>query len=269
MTSRVMGPEEGWGSRFEGSSVRKLKGESDYLAWSFSMKALLKGKGLWEFVDEVAKDDDDDDEGGAAKGQASSASGRKKGPQARQAADPEEVDPNLVLKTRKRMDDMALSLIILNVAEKLHYLLRTAKTARVAWQALEQHFRKANSSNLVLARSAFLNAKYKSGETMETYLTRVDQLWDRANIYLETADKSRFDDGDKTMVIVGGLPEIYSSFASSIIAQPELTSEAVGARLQAEEARRRQLKGGQRQEWVAPGGSGHKKLPQGGSQSRL
>jgi len=138
--------------------------------------------------------------GGQPRGQLSS-SGKKRGSQGRPAVDSEEVDSSESLRLKRRMDDVALSLIILNVSEKLHYILRTGETAREAWLALAKHHQKTNSSKLILARNAFLNVKYKHGESMEEYLSRVDQLWDRANTYLEAAEKSRFDDSDKTMAI--------------------------------------------------------------------
>jgi len=52
-------------------------------------------------------------------------------------------------------------------------------------------------------------------------------------MHLEAAGKGVFDESDKTMTIVGGLPEGYFCLSASMIgAQPGLPPEAIGALLQ-------------------------------------
>ena len=124
------------------NAVQKLTADT-YHQWKFEMKMLLIGKNLWELVEgtEVLH-------GFASAGE--------------------------VMKFKKRQNH-ALSTICLSVSRELHIYVRTAKTAKEAWNNLSKRFEEKSITRKLQLRRRLYDAKLGS-ESMVTHVNNIKTI---------------------------------------------------------------------------------------------
>ena len=99
----------------ENFKVEKLTADN-YHSWKFNMKMYLIGKDLWdivngsEVIDNTASDE--------------------------------------VKKKFKKRENMALAAVCLSISQSLQIYVRSADTAKAAWETLEKHFQRIFLDNV-------------------------------------------------------------------------------------------------------------------------
>eukprot|EP00794_Sanderia_malayensis_P011639 gene11639-biopygen9313 len=161
-----------------GFKVEKLTGDN-YYSWKFQMKMALVGKDLRDIVtgDEVL-------DGTAA-----------------------------VVQQRKfqRRENIALATICLSVLPSLQIYVRAAKSAKKAWDNLEQHFEKRSLSQKVFYRRKLYSARLEKGTTMLEHVNGLQTLSD----HLESVGDPIMEK-DLVMILISSLTEDYNHLITAL-----------------------------------------------------
>lgn len=179
-----------------GFKVEKLNGDN-YYSWKFQMKMYLIGKDLWEIV-----------------------SGSEEFP--------EETASAAVQRAYRKRENLALATICLSVATNLQIYVRSAKTAKEAWECLEQHFQKKSLSQKILHRRKLYSARMKNGESMIEHINYIKTLSE----HLEAVGDP-IEEKDLVIILVSSLTDDYNYLITALetIAEEKLTWDYVRDRL--------------------------------------
>ena len=175
--------------------VEKLTGDN-YHSWKFQMKMCLIGKDLWEIVtgtDQLAEG----------------------------ATDAEQ------RKFRKK-ENFALASVCLSVATNLQIYVRSAKSAKEAWDNLEQHFEQKSLSRKIFYRRKLYSARMDKGTSMVAHVNYIKTLSE----HLEAVGDA-VAEKDLVIILISSLPEEYNHLITALetIAEDKLTWDYVRDRL--------------------------------------
>eukprot|EP00794_Sanderia_malayensis_P002050 gene2050-biopygen1853 len=178
-----------------GLKVEKLDGEN-YHNWKFQMKLHLMAKNLWEIVtgDETLSE-----------------------------------DATAAEKIRfKRRENLALATVCLSVVTGLQIYVRSAATAKEAWESLQQHFEKKSLSQKIFYRRKLYAAQMDKGGSMLDHVNYIKTLSE----HLEAVGDS-IAEKDLVIILVSSLPESYNYLITALetIAEERLTWDYVRDRL--------------------------------------
>ena len=178
-----------------GFKVEKLSGEN-YHSWKFQMKMYLIGKDLWEIVSGT--------ETLSAEATAAEQS-----------------------KFRKR-ENMALASVCLSIATNLQIYVRSAVTAKEAWENLEKHFEEKSLSRKIFYRRKLYSARMQKGTSMINHINYVKTLSE----HLEAVGDA-VAEKDLVIILISSLPEDYNYLITALetIAEEKLTWDYVRDRL--------------------------------------
>jgi hypothetical protein len=165
--------------------VQKLTTDNHY-EWKFNMKMVLIGKDLWEIVEGT---------------EVMPASGDN-----RQAA------------FRKR-ENKALSLICLSISPGLQVYVRSAKTAKQAWDSLAKRFEEKTLTRIISYRRQLYAARMAPGSSMIDHVNNLKTLSER----LESLDDAVVEK-DLVMILISSLPESYNHVHCSLLSMVDLLS---------------------------------------------
>ena len=76
----------------------------------------------------------------------------------------------------KRRDQKALALICLSIEKSQKIYVRSAKTAKEAWEALSNHFEEKTLSKKILTRSKLYKASLEKGKSMVDHINEVKEI---------------------------------------------------------------------------------------------
>ena len=164
--------------------VGQLKGEN-FDTWKFKVKHLLIGKELWDYVDGT-KVKPDDTADAAAK-----AAYRKKA-------------------------DQAMSVLVLSVGDEYLYLITECQSAAEVWVKLTGHFERDTLTNRIFLKKKYFRMELKDGLPIESHLRSMKELTDRL-----AAVKAPVSEEDQVAVLLGSLPEQYSTLVTALEARGE------------------------------------------------
>eukprot|EP00794_Sanderia_malayensis_P016599 gene16599-biopygen14022 len=164
-----------------GFKVEKLTGDS-YYSWKFQMKMALVGKDLWDIVtgDEVL-------DGTAA------------------------VVQQFCSSKFQRRENIALATICLSVLPSLQIYVRAAKSAKEAWNNLEQHFEKRSLSQKIFYRRKLYSARLEKGTTMLEHVNGLQTLSD----HLEAVGDPIMEK-DLVIILISSLTEDYNHLITAL-----------------------------------------------------
>ena len=149
-------------------------GSDNYIEWQFSMQMYLTAKSLWEIVtgeETVAVGASEDDK----------------------------------LKFKKR-HNLAFSALGLGVKKDLQIYVRNSKTAKEAWDALENHFEEKTLSKIILYRRKLYSARMLEGKSMTDHLNNLKTIAEHLEA-LEDPVRER----ELVMILLSSLPEEYNN----------------------------------------------------------
>ena len=161
-----------------GFHVRKLSSDN-YHHWKFDMKMVLIGKDLWEIVTggEVLA-------GGAT---------------------------NQAINSFRKRDNKALSIICLAIEADLKIYVRSAKSSKEAWDALENTFEEKTLSKIIQYRRKLYSVKLKEKQSMTEHVNHVKTLSEHLEA-LEDPVRER----DLVIVLLSSLPEEYNNLITTL-----------------------------------------------------
>ena len=185
------------------SHIEKFDGKNFHL-WKFKMQMILEDKDLWSIVcgEEVEPADD--------------------GPAAAS-----------IPKSRKRARK-AYATICLSLGDNQLSLVRSAQTAREAWQKLESHYETKSLANKLFLRKQYFSATMSEGDTMMEHINKMRSLAEQL-----ASVGAQVSEDDKVTTLLCSLPESYNNLIVALESRADdLTIEFVSARLLHEERRR-------------------------------
>eukprot|EP00794_Sanderia_malayensis_P016556 gene16556-biopygen13988 len=178
-----------------GFKVERLTGDN-YHTWKFQMKMQLIGKNLWEIVtgDEVL------------------------GAQA----------TALEQQKHKRRENQALASICLSVSTENQIYVRSAVTAKDAWNSLEQRFEKKSLAHKIFYRRKLYAAKMEKGTAMINHVNHIKTLAEHLD-----AVGDPIVEKDLVIILISSLPDEYAYLITALetIAEDRLTWDYVRDRV--------------------------------------
>ena len=186
---------------------KKLTGSDNWNTWKFNLKMLLMGKDLWNIVtgDEVLPSDTEVGEDRRRK--------------------------------YKRRDQLAMSLICLNVSESVQIYVRGAESAREAWNCLSDHFEEKTLSRKIQLHRKLYNLKLQKGTSMTSHVNSLKMIAEQ----LESLD-DEVPEKYLVMILMSSVPESsYNNLITALetLKQEELTWNYVRDRFICEYERRK------------------------------
>ena len=171
--------------------VEKLNSDN-YHSWKFNIKMFLIGKDLWDIVDgsEVLEND---------------------------------ADAETRNKFKKR-DNMALATICLSISTGLQIYVRSAVSAKQAWDVLQNHFEEKTLSKKIFYRRKLYSARMSSSGDMATHINYVKTLAE----HLQAVDDP-VAEKDLTMILISSLTDDYNNLITALetMAEEKLTWDYV------------------------------------------
>lgn len=157
--------------------MQNLVGESNWITWKFSIQLVLEEKELWDVVtEEIASNDAQDKKCTAA---------RKK-------------------------DATAKRIIGLSVRKAAVIHILACKTATEMWDELDVAYERKNEMSVLALNEKFLSAKKEEGETICTYVARVQELARKLKLANNPVPEQML-----MANILRGLAKQYNNFATS------------------------------------------------------
>ena len=158
---------------------------------------------------------------------------------------PDDADADEKVKAKsewKKKDQQALSHIRLRVADSLLVYIGGAKTAKDAWETLQQTFQPKGIISQVLARRKFFRAECPEGGDITEHIKKMRSLLDDIHT---ASDSTVIGDAEFAFTILASLPESWNGFIQSIdsTAVSTITSASVIARILQEDRRRKERDG--------------------------
>ena len=199
--------------------------DNNYLQWSTEIEHLMRFKGCWAAVDPARVWTPS---GGAAGTRAAP----KDEADATSAVDGGSTSGAPTAGELGRLDEQAMSLMVLNV--KPHHMptFRRHPTARGAWAALAQAFRSRGPARALNLRREMAGLRMRRDESVVRYFSRGKELaWELTEL------GSDIEDAQLVPALLAGLPSKYELTATVLAMQPGLTVETAQEQLQAAEAR--------------------------------
>ena len=178
-----------------GFKLEKLTGEN-YHSWKFQMKMYLIGKDLWEIVTGT-----------------------------------EEIDENATEAEQRRFkkrENQALAAVCLSIATNLQIYVRSAESAKEAWDSLANHFEEKTLSKKIFYRRKLYSARMDKGSNVITHINYIKTLSE----YLEAVD-DMIAEKDLVIILISSLPDEYNYLITALetIAEEKLTWNYVRDRL--------------------------------------
>lgn len=138
-----------------------------------------------------------------------------------------------------KKDQQALSHIRLRIADSLLVYIGGAKTAKEAWDTLQQTFQPKGIISQVTARRKFFRAECPEGGDIAEHIRHMRSLLDEIHTVSETTVIS---DAEFAITLLVSLPESWNNFIQSIdsTATSTLTSASIIARILQEDRRRKE-----------------------------
>lgn len=167
------------------------------MIWKYRIEMVLKARKLWKYVEAAAGDDKDE----------------------------------------KEKEQEALAQIALTVSDNVVGHIRTAKTAKAAWEKICSVFEQKGLASQIFLRKKLINLKFVDSEPMRNHINKVRELADQLE-----AIGDAVKDKELAIIILCSLPERYDSLIISLEARPatELTFDFVAGRLLTEEERQKE-----------------------------
>ena len=175
--------------------VDKLTSEN-YHSWKFNMKMYLMGKDLWDMTQ-----------------------GTETVAEEALAADKS--------KHTKKMN-LALASVCLSVSSNLHIYLRSAKTAKEAWDNLAKQFEQKSLSCKKFYRRKLYSAHMEKGSSMVDHVNYVKTLSEHLDAVGDAVEEK-----DLVIILISSLPEAYNYLITALetIAEEKLTWDYVRDRV--------------------------------------
>eukprot|EP00112_Aurelia_sp_Birch-Aquarium-sp1_P010241 Seg2196.2 transcript_id=Seg2196.2/GoldUCD/mRNA.D3Y31 product="Retrovirus-related Pol polyprotein from transposon TNT 1-94" protein_id=Seg2196.2/GoldUCD/D3Y31 len=128
---------------------------------------------------------------------------------------------------RKR-ENLALASVGLSVATSLQIYVRSAKSAKEAWDNLEQHFEQKSLSRKIFYRRKLYAARMDKGTSMLAHVNYMKTLSE----HLEAVDDA-VSEKDLVIILISSLPEEYNYLITALetTAEEKLTWDYVRDRL--------------------------------------
>lgn len=170
---------------------------NNFTIWKYRIEMVLKARKLWKYVELEAGDD----------------------------------------KAEIEKEQEALAQIALSVSDNVVGHIRTAKTAKVAWEKICSVFEQKGLATQIFLRRKLINLKFVDTEPMQNHINKVRELADQLDSIGDAVK-----DKELAIIILCSLPERYDSLILSLEARSpnELTFDFVAGRLLAEEERQKE-----------------------------
>ena len=182
--------------------VEKLSADN-YHTWKFDMKMLLMRNDVWEIVtgDEV-------------------------------------LDENASVKEKvnfKKRENRALSTICLSVNKELKIYVRSSKTSKEAWEALENHFEEKTLSRKIMYRQKLYWLRMEN-ENMVEHINKLKTISE----HLEALDDAP-PEKELVMILLSSLPKEYNNLITTLetLKEEKLTWDYVRDRIITEYERKK------------------------------
>ena len=170
-----------------GLKVEKLNGDN-YHNWKFQIKMHLMAKEVWEIVtgDETL---------------------------------PADASPGEIVKFRKR-ENIPLATVCLSVATGLQIYVRSAATAKEAWENLEKHFERESLSQKIYYRRKLYAAQMDKRASMLEHGNYIKTLSEHLQ-----AVGDPLAEKDLVIILISSLPDCYNHLITALktIAEERLT----------------------------------------------
>lgn len=181
------------------TSEDRLDG-TNYSLWSFMVKNVLVGKGLWDYVsgDEVRP-------GNVVPVTPPRGEGRGAHAIAGPAA------PTAEQKRWDTRDAQAMSVIALTIKRSITPHIRSCKTSNLAWEILQEMFGSKNAARVEYLKKQLDKLEMQEGDNMVEHLTKIKDLREELlNIDEVIPDK------DVISKTLNSLPPSYLTFQTSL-----------------------------------------------------
>jgi transposase InsO family protein len=139
--------------------------------WKFRMQMVLEEKELWEVVEE-----------GKAAGD-----------------------------TEEKKDRKAKAIICLSLEDNQLMIVKSASSAKEAWDKLERHYERKGLANKLFLRRKLFTTQMKPGDNIEKHVNQLKEIAEELE-----AIRSPVSEEDLVLVILGSLPEAYNSLITSL-----------------------------------------------------
>ena len=171
----------------------------NYQTWKFRMEMLLIKNGLWD----VVKSNPIQEESGRAEW--------------------------------KQKDDKARAIICLSVDDTQLVHVRKTKTAKEAWDELQEYHEKSTLTNKVFLLRQICNLKLNDGGSMETHIQHMQELVDKLAALGEELKENLV-----VAMLLSSLPDSYGTLITALESRPEeeLTLSLVKGKLSDEYTRK-------------------------------
>ena len=190
-----MGGDDRW-------TVVKLEGDSNWMTWKVQIKHLLLDRDLWGHVDGTAR-----------------------------CAN----DATVKVKVEfKKMNQKALTAIVLSISPTLIPLVQLCQTPEEAWKALQEQFEKSTLMAKLHLRKKYFRLEMSEGTSAERHMREMREITDCLS-----AMGSSISEDDQVMTLLASLPSSYGSLVTTLGAQvSKLTWSLVQGIILDEETRR-------------------------------
>jgi len=170
-----------------GFKVEKLTAEN-YHSWKFSMKMLLIGKDLWDIVN-----------GTETLSESANATERNK---------------------FKKRENLALANVWLSIITNLQIYVRSAESAKAAWENLSKHFEQKSLSRKILYRRKLYSARMEIGTSVINHINYIKTL---------SALEDPVQEKDVVIILISSLTDEYNYLITALetIAEDKLTWDYV------------------------------------------
>lgn len=152
-----------------------------------------------------------------------------------------EAKPNPVTDEWRSKNASAYATIGLNVEDDQSNIIRSTKTAKEAWDALNKYHMKSSANSKVRLLKNLMVMQLDEGGDMELHIARINDIFHQL---VDDNKKIELEDL-KVATLLGSLPESYGNLVMSLESREEadLTTNIVQAKL-IDEYKRRQYKSG-------------------------
>ena len=180
---------------------------TNYQAWKFQMKHLLRAKELYDIVEGI---------------------------ETPPAAD---ADARVKSLYQSRVN-IAFSTIALSISTDLIYLISDTEDPVDAWNKLRNHFERDTLANKLFLKKQYFRSTMQEGTSVSDHLKYMKGLTDKL-----AAIKAPITEEDQVVALLGSLPESFSTLVTALEARvDDLSLEFVQQSLRNEEQKRKEKK---------------------------
>jgi transposase InsO family protein len=211
-------------------------GDDNYQHWKFSMQMLLEVKDLWSAVEDEAPQHPGESPIQRNAGEDEDAAAIALQHQVAMEAFTER---KRIADDWKKMDRKAFNNIALNVDQANAALLHNIRTAKEAWNKLNDHHQKASLGNKVRTFKKLYAKKLEKGETMSQHLASLQQLFNKLENLGQPVDEQQ-----QVSIILSSVEPEYAALTTAIGAWEDarLVVDAIKDRLLEEYEKKKDVK---------------------------